>query len=177
GSVDNVELSYLNGATSSVQGQLNGKMPSLSIVSATDASVVFGLTEGVDIVANTTGSTTFPAEIGVNVHFATGLGGSGSSYNRDFDLFHENASDNYYFSRYDGIGTRTGTYRILLNKDTATLATDYENSLKLNSADTASLSARINAKGDKLLTTNQQTGTTYTILSSDLGKIIEFNNG
>jgi hypothetical protein len=115
--------------------------------------------------------------------------------NQELDIKHYNGHANIS-SRFVGIGVDSvsswvGFYvnkTIGLNKDSLPITTGKTWQLVIDTTtgqvmrqlvsptDTSGLSSRIDAKADKTANINAQTGTTYTLLSSDNGKVLTFNN-
>jgi hypothetical protein len=115
--------------------------------------------------------------------------------NQELDIKHYNGHANIS-SRFVGIGVDSvsswvGFYvnkTIGLNKDSLPITTGKTWQVVIDTltgqlmrqpvspTDTSGLSSRIDAKADKTANINAQTGTTYTLVASDNGKIIECNN-
>jgi hypothetical protein len=104
---------------------------------------------------------------------------------------HANISSRFIGIGVDSVSSWVGFYvnkTIGLNKDSLPNTTGKTWQLVIDTTtgqvmrqlvsptDTSGLSSRIDAKADKTANINAQTGTTYTLLSSDNGKVLTFNN-
>jgi hypothetical protein len=182
GTVSNSEFQYLNGVTSAIQTQLDGKVDENSaITGATKTKITYDakglVTAGADLAA-----TDLPSGID-----ATKIA-DGSVTNAEFQYLGSVTSDiqtqlNGKQATITGAATTIDTEdltdsRALVSDGSGKVAVSSVTSTELGyvSGVTSAVQTQVDSKTAKLITTNRQTAS-YTLVLSDADKLVEMNVG
>jgi hypothetical protein len=197
GLVDNTEFGYLNGVTSAIQDQLNGKQASLGFTAENVAN------KSTSVVTDQASDTKYPSVKSVYDWavgaFQTALGFTPENVaNKSTDVATDQASNTKYPSVkavYDWVvgqlatkqATITGAATTIDTEDlTASRALVSDASGKVAVSDvtatelgyldgvTSAVQTQVDAKTAKLITTNRQTAS-YTLVLADADKLVEMN--
>lgn len=197
GLVDNTEFGYLNGVTSAIQDQLNGKQASLGFTAENVAN------KSTSVVTDQASDTKYPSVKAVYDWavgaFQTALGFTPENVaNKSTDVVTDQASNTKYPSVkavYDWVvgqlatkqATITGAATTIDTEDlTASRALVSDASGKVGVSDvtatelgyldglTSSVQTQVDTKTNKLITTNRQTAS-YTLVLADADKLVEMN--
>jgi hypothetical protein len=187
GSVDNTEFAYLNGVTSAIQTQLDSKVDeNAAITGATKTKITF---DAKGLVTSGADATTADIADSLNKRYvtdaqATVIGNTSGT----------NTGDNATNSQYSGLaaskqdtlvsGTNIktlegqsllGSGNIDLVKGDVGLG-NVDNTSDANKPVSTATQTALDAKTNKLITTNRQTAS-YTLVLSDADKLVEMNVG
>lgn len=182
GSVSNTEFQYLNGVTSAIQTQLDGKVDeNAAITGATKTKITYDakglVTAGADLTATDLPSGIDAAKIA-----------NGTISNTEFQYLN-GVTDNIQtqFSGKQDIITGAATTidtenltasRALVSDGSGKVAVSSVTSTELGyvSGVTSAVQTQVDSKTAKLITTNRQTAS-YTLVLSDADKLVEMNVG
>jgi hypothetical protein len=182
GSVSNTEFQYLNGVTSAIQTQLDGKVDeNAAITGATKTKITYDakglVTAGDELAATDLPSGIDAAKIA-----------NGTISNTEFQYLN-GVTDNIQtqFSGKQAIITGAATTidtedltasRALVSDGSGKVAVSSVTSTELGyvSGVTSSVQTQVDSKTAKLITTNRQTAS-YTLVLSDADKLVEMNVG
>jgi len=182
GSVSNTEFQYLNGVTSAIQTQLDGKVDeNAAITGATKTKITYDakglVTAGDDLAATDLPSGIDAAKIA-----------NGTISNTEFQYLN-GVTDNIQtqFSGKQAIITGAATTidtedltasRALVSDGSGKVAVSSVTSTELGyvSGVTSAVQTQVDSKTAKLITTNRQTAS-YTLVLSDADKLVEMNVG
>jgi hypothetical protein len=187
GAVDNTEFSYLNGVTSAIQTQLDSKVDeNAAITGATKTKITF---DAKGLVTSGADATTADIADSLNKRYvtdaqATVIGNTSGT----------NTGDNATNSQYSGLaaskqdtlvsGTNIKTLegQSLLGSGNIDLAKgdvglgNVDNTSDANKPVSTATQTALDAKTNKLITTNRQTAS-YTLVLADADKLVEMNVG
>jgi hypothetical protein len=182
GTVSNAEFQYLNGVTSAIQTQLDGKVDeNAAITGATKTKITYDakglVTAGADLAASDLPSGIDATKIA-----------DGSVTNAEFQYLGSVTSDiqtqlNGKQATITGAATTIDTEdltasRALVSDGSGKVAVSSVTSTELGyvSGVTSAVQTQVDSKTTKLITTNRQTAS-YTLVLSDADKLVEMNVG